>query len=169
MFEHIDSRVPELWGAHTVKLRHRLPGLDLFADESLAHLIETIEPRHMDISTMGDKVSTWAHCDRGNMSGAEVLDVVRSGRVWINMMAIEKVEPRFAELLDDMYAELADAIPGFTTFKRKLGLLISSPSARVFYHFDVPGQGLWQIRGRKRIWIYPPTEPFLRPTNIEDV
>jgi hypothetical protein len=62
-----------------------------------------------------------------------------------------------------------DQHDGFKTFKRKLGLLISSPGAKVFYHFDVPGQGLWQIRGRKRIWIYPPTEPFLRATNVENV
>jgi hypothetical protein len=47
--------------------------------------------------------------------------------------------------------------------------LISSPNAQVFYHFDVPGQGLWQIRGRKRIWIYPPTQPFLHPVNVENV
>jgi len=98
-----------------------------------------------------------------------VLEAVRGGRVWINLMAIEKADPRFAELLDQMYGELEGTMPNFKTFKRKLGLLISSPTARVFYHFDVPGQGLWQIRGRKRIWIYPPTVPFLRPQNVEDV
>jgi hypothetical protein len=98
-----------------------------------------------------------------------VLDAVRGGRVWINMMAIEKADPRFADLLDQMYGELEGTLPDFKTFKRKLGLLISSPTARVFYHFDVPGQALWQIRGRKRIWIYPPTQPFLPPTEVENV
>jgi len=86
-----------------------------------------------------------------------------------NEIAIEKADPRFAELLNQMYEELEGAMPGFRTFKRKLGLLISSPSARVFYHFDVPGQALWQVRGRKRIWIYPPTKPFLPATEVENV
>ena len=39
---------------------------------------------------------------------------------------------------------------------------MSSPNARVFYHFDVPGQTQVQLRGRKRIWFYPPTAPFPR-------
>jgi hypothetical protein len=54
------------------------------------------------------------------------------------------------------------------TFKRKLNLLISSPNARVFYHFDVPGQTLIQLRGRKRIWLYPAAEPFLPVTSVEN-
>jgi hypothetical protein len=169
VLEGVDPRQRSLWGRHTVKLRHTLADRAMFSDESLANLIETIEPRHMDISTMGDDVSTWGHCDRAGLSGAQVLEAVRGGRIWINMMAIEKVDPRFAEVLEGMYAELEAAVPDFKTFKRKLGLLISSPGAKVFYHFDVPGQGLWQIRGRKRIWIYPPTEPFLRATNVENV
>lgn len=169
IFENIDPRAASLWGGHTVKLRHTVADRELFSDESLARLIECIDPRHMDISTMGDDVSTWGHCDRGGLPGASVLEAVRGGRIWINMMAIDKVDPRFDELLEQMYVELQGAVPGFRTFKRKLGLLISSPGAKVFYHFDVPGQGLWQIRGRKRIWLYPPTEPFLAASDVEDV
>jgi hypothetical protein len=85
------------------------------------------------------------------------------------MMALERADSRYARLLADMYGELTDALPGFDTFKRRLGLLISSPRARVFYHIDVPGQALWQIRGSKRIWIYPPCEPFRRPNEVENV
>jgi hypothetical protein len=169
VFENIDRRQVKLWGGHTVKLAHTLAERDLFSDQSLATLIEKIDPRHMDISTMGDDVTTWGHVDRAGQSGEAVLRAVRGGRIWLNMMAIERVEPRFGALLEQMYSELENALPDFTTFKRKLGLLISSPDAKVFYHFDVPGQALWQIRGRKRIWLYPPTEPFLDATNVENV
>jgi len=170
VFDNITPRDIQLWGNHTVKLRHKLAERDdLFSDESLAKLVETIDPKHIDITTMGDDVSTWGHVDRAGQPGSKVLEAVRGGRVWINLMAIEKADPRFADLLDQMYGELEGTMPSFKTFKRKLGLLISSPTARVFYHFDVPGQGLWQVRGRKRIWIYPPTVPFLRPQNVEDV
>jgi hypothetical protein len=170
VFDTIAPRDIQLWGNHTVKLRHNLAQReDLFSDESLARLVETIDPKYIDITTMGEDVSTWGHVDRAGQPGSKVLDAVRGGRVWINLGAIEKADPRFADLLDQMYGELEGTMPNFKTFKRKLGLLISSPTARVFYHFDVPGQGLWQIRGRKRIWIYPNTEPFLRPQNVEDV
>ena len=169
IFGDVDPRAVKLWGHHTVKLRHTLAARELFSDASLAALIESIDPRHVDISTMGDEVSSWGHCDRAGLAGARVLEAVRGGRLWINMMAIEKVDPRFGELLEQMYVELETAMPDFCTFKRKLGLLISSPGAKVFYHFDVPGQGLWQIRGRKRIWIYPPTQPFLSAVDVENV
>jgi hypothetical protein len=170
VFDTIPPRDVSLWGNHTVKLRHNLAQRDdLFSDDSLAALVETIDPKHIDITTMGEDVSTWGHVDRAGQPGSKVLEAVRGGRVWINLTAIEKADPRFADLLEQMYGELEGAIPNFKTFKRKLGLLISSPTARVFYHFDVPGQGLWQIRGRKRIWIYPPTMPFLDPRNVEDV
>jgi hypothetical protein len=170
VFDTISERDIKLWGNHTVTLRHKLAEReDLFSDESLAKLIETIDPKDLDINTMGDDVSTWGHVDRADQPGSKVLDAVRGGRVWINMIAVEKADPRFAELLDQMYAELEATMPNFKTFKRKMCLLISSPTARVFYHFDVPGQSLWQIRGRKRVWIYPNTEPFLPPTDVENV
>jgi hypothetical protein len=170
VFDTISDRDIKLWGNHTVKLRHKLAEReDLFSDESLAKLIETIAPKNVDICTMGDDVSTWGHVDRAGQPGSKVLDAVRGGRVWINLMAIDEADPRFAELLEQMYAELEGTMPDFKTFKRKMCLLISSPTARVFYHFDVPGQSLWQIRGRKRVWVYPSTEPFLQPADVENV
>jgi len=170
VFDTIPPNDIRLWGRQTVKLRHNLAQRDdLFSDDSLAKLVETIPVERIDITTMEDDPSIWGHVDRAGQPGAKVLDAVSGGRVWINLIAIEKADPRFADLLAQMYDELEGAIPNFKTFKRKLGLLISSPTARVYYHFDVPGQGLWQIRGRKRIWIYPATEPFLPPTGVENV
>ncbi|HET7411431.1 MAG TPA: hypothetical protein VFJ18_02115, partial [Pararhizobium sp.] len=106
---------------------------------------------------------------RGSQSGNDVLEAVKRGRIWINMMNIHEIDPRFSDVLGGMYEELHRTMPGFSSFKQTLGLLISSPNAQVFYHADVPGQGLWQIRGRKRIWIYPNSEPFLKTEEIEKV
>jgi hypothetical protein len=171
VIEQIDPRHVELWGNHTVKLRHTLAERDLFSDASLAELLDTVDPARLKIETMPDDgydVRAWASCDRTGLSGAQVLDAVRGGRIWIEMKALEEVDTRFAEVLSTLYGDLEAQLPGFRTFKRKLNLLISSPNARVFYHFDVPGQTLVQIRGGKRIWIYPPTEPFLRQTSVEN-
>ncbi len=60
-------------------------------------------------------------------------------------------------------------MPDFKTFKHSVGLLVSSPKAQVFYHADVPGQALWQLRGKKRIYIYPAELPFLEPRELENV
>lgn len=169
IIEHLQPRHRELWGNHTVTLRHSLPSMDLFSDDSLATLIETVDPKRMIMHTMGDDLSTWKAVERGGVPGARVLEAVRNGRIWINMVDIQEADPRFRELLDQLYGEWAEDIPGSNYFKRKIGLLISSPNARVFYHCDPAGQALWQVRGRKRIYLYPPTEPFLKPGELENV
>lgn len=170
VLEKIEPRHVALWGRHTVKLRHTLSDRDLFSDPSIAELIDTVDPSHLKIETMPDDgydVRAWSSCDRTGLTGMEVLEAVRRGRIWVELKALEQIDDRFADVLDSLYRELEADLP-FSTFKRKLNLLVSSPNARVFYHFDVPGQTLIQLRGRKRIWIYPPSEPFLRPRDVEN-
>ena len=60
-------------------------------------------------------------------------------------------------------------MPGFKSYKRKMTLLISSPKVQVYYHCDVPGQTLWQMRGTKRVYVYPNTAPFLPQPNMEKI
>jgi hypothetical protein len=172
IFTDFAPRHAEVWGRHTLKLGHSLAGLDIFSDASLATLIETVPASHLAITTMsatGHDNRNWKYCDRAGLSGADVLEAVKKGRLWINMTSIHEVDPYFATLLERMYEEMAVLVPGFDSFKQRLGLLISSPDAQVYYHCDVPGQGLWQLRGKKRIWVYPNAEPFLRTEELERV
>lgn len=162
----------ERWGTGTVRARHTLAERPLFDDDSLADLIDRVDREALTISTMERGVrdfSDWHYCDVGDRSGHEVLEAVRKGRIWINFTHIKDCDSRFAELLDAMYDELEARVPGFRAFKRNIGLLISSPRADVIYHADIQGQALWQLRGRKRIWIYPPVPPFLEPAEFENV
>jgi hypothetical protein len=49
-------------------------------------------------------------------------------------------------------------------------LLISSPQAIVYYHFDASHQALWHIKGAKRIWLYPACDARFAPAEImEDI
>jgi hypothetical protein len=174
ILEPVDARQVALWGRHTVRLHHTLSGRALFSDAAIAQLIDTVDPAHLKIETMPDDgydVRAWRSVDRTGFSGAQVLEAVRGGRIWVELKALERVDAAYADVLDSLYGELeavmSTAERPFRTFKRKLNLLVSSPGARVFYHFDVPGQSLVQLRGRKRIWLYPPTPPFLPPHSVE--
>jgi hypothetical protein len=167
--EKITPEQRELWARHTVKMRHRLPEMPLFSDDSLAELIETVPAERMIMHTMEGDLSTWKSVERGGVPGHRVLEAVRAGRIWINMVGIQDYDPRFAELMEQIFADWARDVPEFRTFRRKIGLLISSPNAQVFYHCDPGGQALWQVRGRKRIRLYPPTDPFLKPAELENV
>ena len=50
-----------------------------------------------------------------------------------------------------------------------MGLLISSPNAQVFYHLDATPVTLWQLRGEKRMWVYPRQAPFVTDEEIERI
>jgi hypothetical protein len=97
----------------------------------------------------------------------DVLQAVRKGDIWINLRAPQKTDKAYGDLLSDIYAEFEARVPGLKTFKHEITILISSPHVYVPYHADVPGQMLWQIRGRKRVWVYPGREPFLPQPAIE--
>eukprot|EP00439_Symbiodinium_sp_Y106_P088057 s1_g593.t1 len=172
IIENLSQDVANTWGEETAHLRHTLADTNLFSDDVLAGLIECMPQAISPINTMagsGHDAASWVYCDRSGLSGHEVLEAIKRGRLWINMQKLEEHDDRFATLLDDMYTELEAAIPGFRPHRKSLGLLISSPGAQVFYHADVPGQSLWQVRGEKRIRIYPATEPFLRPSDLENI
>jgi hypothetical protein len=47
--------------------------------------------------------------------------------------------------------------------------LISSPNAHVFYHLDMPLVMLWQMRGIKRVYLYPPEAPCLNDKDLEGI
>ena len=64
-------------------------------------------------------------------------------------------------MLDELYDEFEERVPGFKSYKRNLTILISSPNVSVKYHSDVPGQSLWQVRGTKKLYVYPNTQPFI--------
>jgi hypothetical protein len=117
----------------------------------------------------GHRLESWSYCDRADLPGRVILETVKTGRLWVNMRKINEAHPRYAQLLEAIYTELQDYMPDFATFKRTCGLLISSPKAQVFYHADVPGQTLWQLRGRKRLHLYPGDAPFLKPENLENI
>src|SRR5690606_27046476 len=109
IFSDFAPRHAELWGRHTLKLGHSLAGLDMFNDSSLAALIDTVPANHLAITTMaatGHDNRNWKYCDRTGLKGADVLEAVKKGRLWINITSIHEVDPYFATLLERMYEEL---------------------------------------------------------------
>ena len=159
-------------GAETMDLEHSLASSDLFTDSALSRLIEQTAREDYHISTM-DPASHDPKSRRegviDGLSGPQVLEAIGQGNLWLNLRDPGKYQTEYKELLDAIYDELEMRVPGLNTFKRQMTLLISSPSVRVGYHCDVPGQTLWQIRGRKRVWLYPNTDPYLPQPSLEKI
>ncbi len=172
VFSDFDERKARSWGNHILHLKHNLHERSVFANDGLAKLLDAIPGRHIAIKTMGDRrkgydSSDWSYCERGDLSGAQLIEAVAQGRVWINLTKIDDISPMFADMLEEIFASIAAHLPNLNVYRKHLGLLISSPNAQVYYHADVPGQSLWQIRGEKRIYLYPNSSPFMRDTDLE--
>jgi hypothetical protein len=160
-----------LWGHQPQKLAHSLHDNALFTRAALARLIESYPRSHYSLIAMGGTESEriWREGDLAGAPGETVLDAIEKGRMWLNLRDVPSVDARYRRLLDEIFAELRQRMPGFDASKWQSGILISSPSAQVYYHADLPGQLLWQIAGRKRVWVYPTGAPFLTERDLEDI
>jgi hypothetical protein len=99
-----------------------------------------------------------------------MLRAVKNGRLWLNITRVDRADAKYRALIDDLYAQLAARVPGFEPMSSQGTLLVSSPHAMVYYHADGPASVLWHIRGRKRIWIYPPLdERYVKREFLEDI
>lgn len=166
---------PELtakWGHSPLNARHRLSKHPLFTLEALAELIDGYPREHYALVQMGPKGSarrTWREGDIGGLKGQQVIDAIQNGRMWLNLRNVSQVDVRYREVLDQAFEEVRRNVPGYATYNRSSGILISSPNAQVYYHCDLPGQSLWQLHGKKRVYVYPPVPPFLTPEQLENI
>ncbi len=162
----------ELFGKVPLQLSHSLPSSPLFSMDALAELIERYPREHYSLVHMGEKGSarkTWREGNIGGLSGKQVIDWIENGRMWLNLRNVKTVDDRYQSLLDKIFREMGTSLPDSPTFNQGLGILISSPNAQVYYHADLPGQSLWQILGKKRVYVYPNTAPFVTGEQLENI
>lgn len=151
---------------------HDLHQRPMFSDEGLIAVLDNYPRDKLGVFTMGEDPvawTTWRKGAAGDLSGRELWDAAQAGRIWLNLRATNDHLPEYAALCEEIFAEKAAQSPGLRTFKRDLGLLISSANAQVFYHLDVALVSLWQIRGVKRVWVYPVEEPYVGPEALEAI
>lgn len=167
-----DLRPPvAAWDHGPVMIRHRLSEHPLFSLEALGSLIEGYPRNEYAIVRVNEDDGTrcWREGEIQGLTGLEVIEAIRRGRMWLNLRNLNRLDARYAEIVHQMFSELEAAVPGLTTHKQDVGIIISSPGGQVSYHSDLPGQGLFQIQGRKRLFLYPGREPFLKPTDLENI
>lgn len=172
VFADLDSREASRWGREPQRLHHGWHKSPLFDWDALADLIDRYPVEHYALvatSTQGDQTRRWREGEFRGMSGRDVIEAIGQGGLWLNLRNVHEVDRRYAALQDAAYAELQRAIPSFKPAALRMGILISSPRAHVHYHSDLPGQALWQIRGQKRVRIYPPTAPYLPEEVLENI
>ena len=166
-----DADKAEGFGAKTLGFRHRLHERPMFADEGLIEVLDRYPRDKLGVFTMGDDPVAWKSWRRGTadgLTGAELLEAVKQGRIWLNLREVNSVLESYQDLAREIFGDI-EAATGVKTFRHDVGLLISSPNAQVFYHLDATPVTLWQIRGEKRMWVYPRAAPFVTDEEIERI
>jgi hypothetical protein len=172
IFTKWDETHSDLWSHQPIRLEHEMHKSAAFSMDDLARLIESYPRGQYSLVKTGARGSSrvWREGDIGNLSGHEVIEAISRGGLWLNMRDVGAVDSRYRKLVDRMFEEVAAKVPGFEIPKaHQESILISSPDAQVYYHADLPGQSLIQIAGRKRVYVYPNTAPFIRPEHLEDI
>jgi hypothetical protein len=160
------------WGTAPLMAKHGLNKHPLFTLEALADLIKGYPRENYSLVEVGEKGSPrrlWREGDTGGLSGKQVIEAISNGRMWLNLRDVGKINQTYGAVLDNVFEEVRANVPGYETYNRTSGILISSPNAQVYYHSDLPGQSLWQLHGRKRVFVYPSKPPFITPEQLENI
>jgi len=159
------------FGSEVLAFRHGLHERPMFSDEGLVEVLDRYPREKLGVFTMGDDPVAWRTWRRGSaegLTGAQLLEAVARGRIWLNLREVNGALESYAGLAREIFGDI-EAATGGKTFRHDVGLLISSPGAQVFYHLDACPVTLWQIRGEKRMWCYPRQAPFVTDEEIERI
>jgi hypothetical protein len=150
---------------------HGLHERPMFDDAGLEELLDRYPREKLGVFTMGEDPvawTTWRKGTAGSLTGSKLLEAAQAGRIWLNLRETNRHLDSYAALGEEIFAE-KEARSGLKTLKRDLGMLISSADAQVFYHLDVPLVSLWQLRGQKRVWVYPVADPYVGEEVLEAI
>ena len=152
-----------------VTFEHRLADTGLFDDAALARLIDA-HPRDMlDVCTMRRDPppnEPWIAGDPGDLTGAELVEAVRRGSLWLSLRQGMNVHAQ--PVLDAMMRDFAGQ-SGAEVLSAKASILISGPRMGIFFHVDTAETMLWHVRGHKTMLVYPPTEDFIPEQALEAI
>ena len=151
---------------------HGLVEQGFASDEALAAMLDRYPAELFDINLYDyddEGQATLRTGVRGRLGGAELLAAIQQGRLWVNVRSIETGWRELWAAAMDAFGKVRDAYPGLRAVNSSGQLILSSPKARVPYHFDAAGVVLFHMRGRKRIFVYPGDEAHLAEIDMEQV
>jgi len=150
---------------------HTLHESELASDAGLAALLDAYPRDKLGVYTFPPHSEGRVEARHGRapgISGADLLEAVKHGQIWLNLRAVNQNVAEHSDLGETVFAPL-DGATGQRTMKRDVGVLISSPGIHVHYHLDIPLVCLVQLRGTKTLHLYPARAPFAPLDQIEAV
>lgn len=160
------------FGTKFVKAKHPFGNHHLFSDDALAALIDQY-PRHLmqafvmgiDPTRMDDNFPV----DTTGISGADVVEAVKGGRLWFKLLRIQDWKGPYADIVDELYRHMSEKCPRLNSGSQGAILFFGSTSSQVYFHVDAKPNMLWHMRGKKRMWLYPYEAELVSPVDLEGV
>jgi len=130
-----------LFGTEVVKYTHLLAATGRFTHHALEQLIEIYPPAHLGIRAMIEEVPDTHRLEGvlGNASSLEAIAAIDRGMMWVNVRRVMEWSLQYRRVLDSVFNERERLVSGLRMCKRSIGVLISSPGARVPYHANMQG------------------------------
>ncbi len=150
---------------------HQVHTLGLATDEALAALLDRYPEELFDINAYSYDDEGQVSLEtgsRGRADGATILAEIKAGRLWVNLRDVQDAHPELWEPVHEAFQANVRAL-GVTPIRTTGQLILSSPGTKVPYHFDAAGVMLFHLRGRKRLFVYPPDEVHLPQAEMEQV
>ncbi len=159
------------FGREVYRARHDLHESQLFTDAGLAELLDAFPRDKLGVYRFpphGEGITRAAHGRAPDISGADLLKAVADGQIWLNLRAVNREIEAYGDVEAAVFGAL-EAASGIRTRKRDIGVLISSPRIQVHYHLDIPLVCLVQLRGVKRLHLYPTGAPYAGAEQVEAI
>lgn len=158
--------------AEAKKHAHTLNDQGFATDAALAEVLDTYPADLIDINLYDydaeGQVSLKTGA-RGRLSGEGLLEAIQGGRLWVNLRGVETGCPALWAAAMSEFERIQATYPGMKSVANAGQLILSSPAAKVPYHFDAAGVVLFHMRGRKRLFVYPGDEAHLPEIAMEQV
>ncbi len=158
--------------AEAAKHPHGLVEQGFASDEALAEILHRYPAELIDINLYDYDAEGQVSLrtgDKGDLTGDQLLAAIQGGRLWVNLRNAEAGCPELWAASMVEFRRIQATYPGMRAVTNAGQLIISSPVAKVPYHFDAAGVVLFHLRGRKRIFVYPGDEAHLPEANMEQV
>jgi hypothetical protein len=159
------------YGREIVRFKNRVAETGLFTDEALAQLIDEQPRNALDICTMRKNPppgETWIAGEAKGLNGAEILEAVKRGALWVSARRALATNPRYRPIFEGMVEEFSQA-SGMRILSASASVLMSGPNMGIFFHCDPAETMLWHVRGTKQLNIYPRTDDYIPEQSMEAI
>ena len=119
------------FGKRPLVSSHSYNELDIFSEKALIALLDDYPRKWLQCYTMGfdpKNHQDWTSVHIADSSGAEIFEALQKGRMWVNVIHIDKYNGEYAALIDQMYQVINKNCDHITRAKSAFSaIILSSP------------------------------------------